>query len=161
MMIYQELYSRGMIIFHRQYIQYIYLFIYLYIYAVCFFASLKICVRVFSDHLLRPSSRLWNNYIQLRGCDWWRDGKRFFYPPQPKKGPPINQRRLRGATQINKEGFFSLQLQERVVVVVVGGGPSEKPYEKTSIIHSVLHTYIYIHITQAEFTGRERKDGRH
>lgn len=85
------------------------------------FASLKICVRVFSDHLLRPSSRLWNNYIQLRGCDWWRDGKRFFYPPQPKKGPPINQRRLRGATQINKEGFFSLQLQERVMVGRGGG----------------------------------------
>ena len=44
------------------------------IYVVCF------------DHLLLPSSRLWNA-IQFGGCDWWRGSEGFI--PTARKGPPV------------------------------------------------------------------------
>lgn len=57
--------------------------------------------------------------------------------PQPKRGHrwPINQCPPWGATQINKEGFFSLQLLE---------GLSENLLKKLN--HSFCHTYICTYI---------------
>ena len=119
------------------------------IYAVDFTSQeyIKVC-----DHLLLPSSRLWNAYIQFRGCDWWGDSKDFI--PTAEKGPPINQRPLWGATQINKEGFFSS----------VAGRTVWEPLKKTTfIIHSVLHTYtVYTYYTGCIYTSwlcRQEKGG--
>lgn len=41
------------------------------------------------DHLLLPSSRLWNACIQSRGCDWWGREAAMVLSPQPKKEPPV------------------------------------------------------------------------
>lgn len=51
-----------------------------------FVSPLQKYVRVF-NHLLLPSSRLWNAYIQFRGCDWRRASKGFI--PTARKGPPV------------------------------------------------------------------------
>ena len=117
------------------------------IYAVDFTSQeyIKVC-----DHLLLPSSRLWNAYIQFRGCDWWGDSKDFI--PTAEKGPPINQRPLWGATQINKEGFFSS----------VAGRTVWEALKKWPLSFTLSYIHIqYIHITQAAFTphgcaGRKR-----
>lgn len=89
-MIYQELYSCGQINSQRKCTC-----------AVCFTPP-ETC-QVF-DHLLLPASMLGNTYIQFRGCDWWRDSGGFIL--KAEMGPLINSV-LMGATQINKEGFFS------------------------------------------------------
>lgn len=60
-----------------------------------------------SDHLFLSSKRLWNAYIQFRGCDWWREAAQVS-SPQPKRGHrwSINQCPPWGTMQINKKGFF-------------------------------------------------------
>lgn len=99
----------------------------------------------FVVHLLLPSSRLWNAYIQSRGCDWWRDEDGFI--PTAKEEPQINRWSPRGARQINKERFVFF-------VFSVAGRTIWEPYKRDFflIIHSVLHTFMYKHITQAAFT---------
>lgn len=62
-----------------------------------------------------------------------------FYPRSQKRGHQwsINQCPPWGATQINKEGIFSLQLEDCL-----------RTFKKKDLNHSLCHTYIYTNILQ-------------
>lgn len=80
--------------------------------------------------------------------------------PQPKRGHrwPINQCPPWGATQINKEGFFSLLS----FFSLVAGRTVWEPLEKNFIIHSVIHTYVHTYYKGCIYTSwlwRQEKGG--
>lgn len=96
-----------------------------------------------SDHLFLSSKRLWNAYIQFRGCDWWIEATQVS-SLQPKRGHwwSINQCPPWGVMQINKKAFFSSSDAGRTVWEDCLRAPYKDPY------HSLCHTYIYTNILQ-------------
>lgn len=101
-----------------------------------------------SDHLFLSSKRLWNAYIQFRGCDWWRKVTQVS-SPQPKRGHrwSINQCPPWGAMQINKKGFFPSSVAGRTVWEDLSENPLKIPLSFT-----LSYIHIYKHITKAAFT---------